>query len=54
MTFSAAQLRSGPRQRIEAACVDMWPFRLSLEEWAPGAHRIGQVPHPPARQRRGG
>ena len=29
-------LRSGQRNRIEAACVDMWePFRLSIEEWAP-------------------
>jgi len=34
--FFRTQLRSGQRQRIEAACVDMWePFRLSIEEWAP-------------------
>lgn len=34
--FFRTQLRSGQRQRIEAACVDMWePFRLSLEEWVP-------------------
>lgn len=34
------QLRSGRRQRIEAACVDMWePFRLS-EEWAPACHIV--------------
>jgi transposase len=32
--FFRTQLRSGQRQRIEAACVDMWePFRLSIEEW---------------------
>ena len=39
--FFQTQLRSGPRKRIEAACVDM-------------PHHIRQVPHPPARQRRGG
>jgi transposase len=34
--FFRTELRSGQRQRIEAACVDMWePFRLSIEEWAP-------------------
>jgi transposase len=34
--FFRTQLRSGQRQRIEAACVDMWePFRLSIEEWVP-------------------
>jgi transposase len=34
--FFGTQLRSGQRNRIEAACVDMWePFRLSIEEWAP-------------------
>jgi hypothetical protein len=34
--FFRTQLRIGQRQRIEAACVDMWePFRLSIEEWAP-------------------
>src|SRR5207244_12864788 len=39
--FFRSQLRSGQRKRIEAACVDMWePFRLSLEEWAPGCRII--------------
>ena len=39
--FFQTQLRSGQRKRIEAACVDMWePFRLSLEEWAPGCRII--------------
>jgi transposase len=34
--FFRTQLRSAQRNRIEAACVDMWePFRLSIEEWAP-------------------
>src|SRR5258708_4346825 len=34
--FFRSQLRPQQRQRIEAACVDMWaPFRLSIEEWAP-------------------
>jgi transposase len=34
--FFKTQLRSGQRQRIEAACLDMWePFRISIEEWAP-------------------
>jgi transposase len=35
------QLRSGQRQRIEAACVDMWePFRLSMEEWVPACRIV--------------
>jgi transposase len=35
--FFRTQLSRGQRQRVEAACVDMWaPFRLSIEEWAPG------------------
>jgi transposase len=30
------ELSRRQRQRIEAACVDMWePFRLSIEQWAP-------------------
>jgi transposase len=34
--FFRTQLSSRQRQRIEAACVDMWePFRLSIEQWAP-------------------
>jgi transposase len=34
--FFRTQLSSGQRQRIQAACVDMWePFRLSIEEYAP-------------------
>lgn len=34
-------MRSGQRKRIEAACVDMWePFRLSIEEWAPGCRIV--------------
>jgi transposase len=39
--FFRMQLRSGQRQRIEAACVDMWePFRLSIEQWAPGCRIV--------------
>jgi transposase len=39
--YFRTQLRSGQRQRIEAACVDMWePFRLSIEEWAPGCRIV--------------
>jgi transposase len=39
--FFRTQLRSSQRRRIEAACVDMWaPFRLSLEEWAPGCRIV--------------
>jgi transposase len=34
--FFRTQLSSRQRQRLEAACVDMWePFRLSIEQWAP-------------------
>ena len=39
--FFRTQLRSGQRKRIEAACVDMWePFRLSIEQWAPGCRIV--------------
>ena len=39
--FFRTQLRSGQRQRIEAACVDMWqPFRLSIEQWAAGCRIV--------------
>src|SRR5665811_2199317 len=39
--YFRTQLRSGQRQRIEAACVDMWePFRLSIEEWAPACRIV--------------
>jgi transposase len=35
--FFRTELRSYQRRKIEAVCVDMWePFRLSIEEWAPG------------------
>jgi len=34
--FFQTELNSRQRQRIEAACVDMWePFRMSIEQWAP-------------------
>ena len=34
--FFRTQLNHRQRQRIEAACVDMWePFRMSIEQWAP-------------------
>jgi transposase len=34
--FFRTELSRRQRQRIEAACVDMWePFRKSIEEWAP-------------------
>jgi len=34
--FFRTQLNCRQRQRIEAACVDMWePFRMSIEQWAP-------------------
>ena len=34
--FFRSQLRGPQRQRIEAACVDMWePFKSSIEQWAP-------------------
>ena len=39
--FFRSQLVSRQRKRVEAACVDMWePFRLSLQEWAPGCRII--------------
>jgi transposase len=39
--FFKTQLRADQRRRIEAACVDMWePFRLSIEEWAPGCRIV--------------
>lgn len=35
--YFRTQLVSRQRKQIEAACVDMWePFRLSIEQWAPG------------------
>ena len=44
--FFRAQLRSRQRKRIEAACVDMWePFRLSIEEWAPGCRIVNDKFH---------
>jgi transposase len=34
--FFRTELNHKQRQRIEAACVDMWePFRMSIEQWAP-------------------
>src|SRR6202789_4385810 len=34
--FFRTELNHRQRQRIEAACVDMWePFRMSIEQWAP-------------------
>jgi transposase len=34
--FFRTQLSARQRQRIEAACVDMWqPFKASIQEWAP-------------------
>lgn len=39
--FFRTQLRPQQRQRIEAACVDMWaPFRQSIEEWAPNCQIV--------------
>src|SRR3989475_557281 len=39
--YFRTQLSRGQRKRIEAACVDMWePFRLSIEEWAPGCRIV--------------
>lgn len=39
--FFRTQLSRGRRRRIEAACVDMWePFRLSIEQWAPGCRIV--------------
>ena len=44
--FFRTQLRSGQRKRVEAACVDMGePFRLSLEEWAPGCRIVSDKFH---------
>jgi transposase len=35
-SFFHEELSRRQRQRIEAACVDMWePFRLGIEQWAP-------------------
>lgn len=39
--FFQTGLSARQRQGIEAACVDMWePYRLSLEEWAPGCRIV--------------
>jgi transposase len=39
--YFKTQLRSAQHKRIQAACVDMWePFRLSIEEWAPGCRIV--------------
>ena len=39
--YFRTQLSRGQRQRIVAACVDMWePFRLSIEEWTPGCRIV--------------
>jgi transposase len=39
--YFKTQLSRGQRQRIVAACVDMWePFRLSIEEWAPACRIV--------------
>lgn len=39
--FFGTHLSRGRRRRIEAACVDMWePFRLSIEQWAPGCRIV--------------
>jgi len=39
--YFRTQLSRGQRQRVEAACVDMWePFRLSIEEWAPACRIV--------------
>jgi transposase len=39
--YFRTELRSGQRKRIQAACVDMWePFRLRIEEWAPGCRIV--------------
>jgi transposase len=39
--FLGTQLSRKQRGRIEAACLDMWePYRLSLEEWAPGCRLV--------------
>jgi transposase len=39
--FFRTQLSRKQRQGIEAVCLDMWePYRLSLEEWAPGGRLV--------------
>jgi transposase len=39
--FFQTELSVGQRRRISAACVDMWePFRLSIEQWAPGCRIV--------------
>ena len=39
--FFRRELSGRQRKGIEAACVDMWkPYRLSLEQWAPGCHIV--------------
>ncbi|MGH9434271.1 MAG: ISL3 family transposase [Terriglobia bacterium] len=39
--FFRTELSGWQRKGIEAACVDMWePYRLSLEEWAPGSRIV--------------
>ena len=44
--FFRSQLSKGQRGRIEVACVDMWePFRLSIEEWAPGCKIVYDTFH---------
>jgi transposase len=39
--FFERNLTARQRERIEAACVDMWtPFRLSIEQWAPNCRIV--------------
>jgi len=39
--FFRTQLSRKQRERIEAACLDMWkPYRLSLEDWVPGCRLV--------------
>ena len=39
--FFETELSAGQRQRITAACVDMWePYRLSIEQWAPNCRIV--------------
>ena len=39
--FFRRELSGRQRKGIEAACVDMWePYRLSLEQWAPGCRIV--------------
>jgi len=39
--FFQTQLSARRRRNIEAACVDMWePFRLSIQQWAPGCRIV--------------